>query len=250
MRVHRLGELGAPCWPQGTRHSSGPPGGPPQRARQSPHHHHHHHQAHLNPGRRQSRAAIGAPLVGLAMTAGQSLTIMRLRSTMRTQRTSRQRVRRALPLPGPCPAAPCPRLAPAPAMRCAALPPVPACPVCFLPFLGLCSARIHRHHLSSPGSSLTCWTRLLPSPAALTYRLSPSPVDCEFLKKWDRLLALEEAGGVSRRPEIWSMTGELPSADSGWAGRSSWVGIWAGRCGRQRCSRDSAAAACRQRSAA
>lgn len=34
------------------------------------------------------------------------------------------------------------------------------------------------------------------------------PAACAFLKHWDRLLHLEESGSVSRRPEVWNMTGQ------------------------------------------
>lgn len=43
------------------------------------------------------------------------------------------------------------------------------------------------------------WTCRPPTP--------PNPAACAFLKHWDRLLHLEESGSVSRRPEVWNMTG-------------------------------------------
>lgn len=35
-----------------------------------------------------------------------------------------------------------------------------------------------------------------------------SASDCAFLRHWDSLLHLEQAGSVNRQPEIWNLTGE------------------------------------------
>ena len=67
---------------------------------------------------------------------------------------------------------------------------------------------------AQPVAAVRCASDPLNRPLSrlLPYLVPPSrrplPSDCEFLRKWESLVTLEEAHSVSRRPEIWGLTGD------------------------------------------
>ena len=69
-------------------------------------------------------------------------------------------------------------------------------------WVGLLRLRAVLHSAPSPALPALGSQPLPPLPAL------PPPADCEFLRKWEDLVGLEEAHATARRPEIWGLTGE------------------------------------------